>query len=99
MVRLPARRLAMAKAVVICGKLFDGLSDALLGPMEILIEDGVIAEVSRTVGRPADAAVIDLSDRTVAPGFIDTHVHLCLDGLNIDASMSRGLEHLGKICC
>jgi imidazolonepropionase-like amidohydrolase len=73
----------MAKTVIVCGKLFDGLSDAMRGPMEILIEEAAIAEVSNSVGRPADAKVVDLSDRTVCPGFIDTHVHLCVDGLNL----------------
>ena len=74
------RKLAMAKMVIICGKLFDGLSDTMLGPTEILIEDDTIAEVSNSVGRPGGAKVLDLSDRTVSPGFIDTHVHLCVDG-------------------
>lgn len=73
----------MAKTVIICGNLFDGLSDALLGPMEVLIDENAIAEVSRSVGRPGNANVLDLSDRTVSPGFIDTHVHLCVDGLNL----------------
>jgi imidazolonepropionase-like amidohydrolase len=73
----------MAKTVIICGKLFDGLSDVLLGPTEVLIDDDLIAEVSGSVGRPNGAKVVDLSDRTVSPGFIDTHVHLCVDGLNL----------------
>ena len=73
----------MTKTVVICGHLFDGLSDALLGPTEILIEDDTIIEVSNSVGRPADAKIYDLGDRTVSPGFIDTHVHLCVDGLDL----------------
>jgi imidazolonepropionase-like amidohydrolase len=72
----------MTKMVVICGKLFDGLGDALRERMEIRIEDGVIAEVSGAAGRLSGARVIALGDRTVAPGFIDTHVHLCVDGLN-----------------
>ena len=73
----------MAKTVIICGKLFDGLGDTMHGPTEILIEDDAIADVSSSVGRPSGAKVLDLSDRTVSPGFIDTHVHLCVDGLNL----------------
>lgn len=73
----------MTKAVVLCGKLFDGLSDTMVGPSEILIEEDVIVEISRSVGRPQGAKIIDLNDRAVSPGFIDTHVHLCVDGLNL----------------
>jgi imidazolonepropionase-like amidohydrolase len=32
------------------------------------------------VGRPASAAVVDLTKRTVMLGFIDCHVHLTMDG-------------------
>jgi len=74
---------AVTKTVIVCGKLFDGLSDTVRGPMEILIEGDVVVEVSGSVGRPGGAKVIDLSDRAVSPGFIDTHVHLCVDGLNL----------------
>ena len=77
------RKLTMAKTVIICGKLFDGLADKMLGPTEILIEGDTIVEVSGSVGRPGGANVLDLSDRTVSPGFIDTHVHLCVEGLNL----------------
>jgi imidazolonepropionase-like amidohydrolase len=73
----------MSQIVLICGNMFDGLSDRLSGPTEILIEDGVIADIGQTVARPSSVTVIDLGDRTVTPGFIDTHVHLCLDGLNL----------------
>lgn len=73
----------MSKTVLICGRLFDGLGDALIGPAEILIEDGIIADVAQSVARPASATVIDLANRTVTPGFIDAHVHLCLDGLHL----------------
>jgi len=43
----------MTKTVVVCGKLFDGLSDTIRGPAEILIEDDAIAEVSNSV-RPSE---------------------------------------------
>ena len=73
----------MTKTVIICGRLFDGLSDKTLGPTEILIEDDTIVEVSSSVGRPGDAKVLDLTNSTVSPGFIDTHVHLCVGGLDL----------------
>ena len=54
----------MGAYVLVCGKVFDGLSDALTGPAEILVEDNRIAKVERSVGRPPGARVIDLSERT-----------------------------------
>ncbi len=73
----------MSKTVLACARSFDGRSDTLSGPTEILIENDLIAAVGPAVGRPGSATLIDLGDRTVMPGFIDTHVHLCLDGLNL----------------
>ena len=73
----------VSKTVLICARLFDGLSDAITGPIEILIENGVISDIADSVSHPASATVVDLADRTVMPGFIDTHVHLCLDGLDL----------------
>jgi len=73
----------MSKTVLTCARSFDGSSDVLGGPTELLIEDDLIVDAGPSVGRPASATVIDLGDRTLMPGFIDTHVHLCLDGLHL----------------
>jgi len=64
------------QTVLVCGKLFDGNADQLAGPMEILVADGKIAQIGPKVERRAGAVVIDLSDHTVLPGFIDLHVHV-----------------------
>ena len=83
----------MTAVVLICGKVFDGVSDVLTGPSEILVEDNRIARVDQSVARPPGAQVIDLSDRTVSPGFIDTHVHLTMDAANLAA---QTLEFIGR---
>jgi hypothetical protein len=50
----------MSTLVLVCGDAFDGLSDALTGPTEILVEGNHIAKIKRSVGRPPGAEVIDL---------------------------------------
>ena len=42
---------------------------------DVLIEDGKIREVRPNIAAPADAVVVDASNRIVVPGFIDTHSH------------------------
>jgi Protein of unknown function (DUF3363) len=59
----------MTMFVLLCGNVFDGLSDALTGPAEILVESNRITKIGRSVRRPPGAQVIDLSERTVSPGF------------------------------
>jgi imidazolonepropionase-like amidohydrolase len=71
-----ASETATPPTVLVCGKVFDGKSDTLAGPTEILVADGKIVSLGQTVNRPSGAAVIDLSDKTVLPGFIDLHVHI-----------------------
>lgn len=89
----------MSASVLSCGKVFDGISDRLAGPVEILVEGGRIAEIGRSVHRPAGAEVVDLSDRTASPGFIDTHVHLTMDASNLalqtlESSAAKALKGL-----
>src|SRR5438309_7272220 len=89
----------MAAVVLICGKVFDGVSDSLSGKTEILIQDKRITAIASSVEPPPGAQVIDLSDRTVSPGFIDTHVHLAMDASNLAkqtlvSSASKALKGL-----
>lgn len=89
----------MAESVVVCGALFDGVSAELAGHTEILVRDGLIAEMGPAVSRPEGAEVIDLSDRTVSPGFIDTHVHLTMDAgalarQTLDSTATKALSGL-----
>src|SRR5947199_8195313 len=89
----------MSATVLICGNIFDGSSERASGSGEIAVEGNRIASIGRSVQRPAGARIIDLSDRTVAPGFIDTHVYLRMDAANLpqqtlQSSASKALKGL-----
>lgn len=49
------------------GAVLDGVSGKLGDGTEILVRDGLIAEIGRSVDRPDGAEMIDLSERTVVP--------------------------------
>ena len=77
----------MSKTVLLCARLFDGVSDSLAGPTEILIANGVIADIAQAASRPALATASDLGDRTVMPEFTAAHVPLCIDSTGIRHAM------------
>ncbi|MEE8399664.1 MAG: amidohydrolase family protein [Desulfobacterales bacterium] len=55
-------------------------NDQVLEQGTVVVEDDRITSV--TEGKadiPGDAHVISMANRTLLPGFIDTHVHLCFD--------------------
>jgi imidazolonepropionase-like amidohydrolase len=64
--------------VVRTGVLIDGVNRDPLLDHEILIEDGRVVEVAPQVSAAPGTPMLDLSDYTVTPGFIDCHTHLTL---------------------
>jgi imidazolonepropionase-like amidohydrolase len=69
--------LALAQVTVVrVGRLIDPDSGTVLTNQVILIAGGKIQAVGRALALPADAKVIDLSDKTVLPGLIDCHTHV-----------------------
>jgi imidazolonepropionase-like amidohydrolase len=62
--------------VIRAGTLIDGRGGEPMKDAVIIIKDGLIQEVGTGLQVPRGATVIDLSTRTVLPGFIDAHVHL-----------------------
>jgi cytosine/adenosine deaminase-related metal-dependent hydrolase len=66
-------------SILLCGGvvLTHGTNDYVI-PLEadLLIKDGVIAEIKPHIQVSADAKVIDCADMILCPGFIDTHHHL-----------------------
>ncbi len=74
--------LAAAQVTVVrAGRLIDPDSGTVLTNQVILIKDGKVQAVGKELALPADAKVIDLSDKTVLPGLIDCHTHVA-DGQN-----------------
>jgi imidazolonepropionase-like amidohydrolase len=63
-------------AVIHAGTLIDGVSETPRRQVSILVHDDKIVSVEPGFQNPAGAAIIDLADATVLPGFIDCHVHI-----------------------
>lgn len=77
--------------LVHAGALLDRPGRAPRGPSTVLIRDGRIADVrdghigaGEFDGAPSDIQVIDLRDRFVLPGLIDSHVHLDSDHAGVE---------------
>jgi imidazolonepropionase-like amidohydrolase len=81
--------------VLACGNVFDGLSDVLSGPAEIRVEGARIARTERSMERPPGARVLDLSERTMSTGFIDTHIHRTMDAAG-DPIADIGANHMSE---
>jgi imidazolonepropionase-like amidohydrolase len=69
-----------APTYIHAGRLIAVPGKAPLGPTTIIVDNGRIVEVrGGHQPPPAGARAIDLRDRTVLPGLIDSHVHLISD--------------------
>ena len=71
----PSRKIAIR-----AGRLIDGKSDTVALNALILIEGDKIVSVTAGGAPPPGVEIIDLSQSTVLPGFIDTHTHVLLNG-------------------
>jgi len=71
--------LASTQAILV-GNLIPDAASGPTGPAVILVEDGRIKDIAKGTTNPFQAdSVIDLSNQTMVPGFIDLHVHLTGD--------------------
>ena len=80
---------AQADTLIHAGRLVDVAEGKILNKQTIRIEGDRIAAIESGFVTDADAQVVDLSDATVMPGFMDMHVHL-LQELNPPASYAEG---------
>ena len=77
--------------LVHAGHLLDRPGQALRGASTLVIKDGKVLEVLDGFISPErypGAAVVDLRDRYVLPGLIDSHVHLTSDRAGIEGQLA-----------
>ncbi len=80
----------MTHTLIHNGTLIDGTGRAPVPNGAVLLEDNIIRAVgsAQAVQAPVDAVRIDAAGGTILPGFIDTHVHLLFEGINIPQMMA-----------
>ncbi len=62
-------------------RVFDGRSDRLSGPTDVLVRGNAIAAIGTGQQASAGAALIEGHGRTLMPGLIDVHVHLTFSAM------------------
>jgi imidazolonepropionase-like amidohydrolase len=70
--------------------LFNGIDAECTGGADVLVEDGLIREVSDRPLQSAAAQVIDVQGRTLMPGLIDAHVHVYASDVNVQRLEAHG---------
>ncbi len=73
---------------------FDGHSAELLENHHVVVEGGLVREVSAVPVKSAADLRLDLRGRTLMPGLIDCHVHLLLADVNIGRTVKRPKSYL-----
>jgi len=79
-------------------------ANAIDAVQDVLIADGKIARVGRSLAAPADVEVVDASGKIVCPGFIDMHVHLREPGYEYKETVATGTRAAAAggftaVCC
>lgn len=81
-------------------RIFNGLSDRLSAPANVLVEGRIIKTISVSpISPPAGSTVtrVDGSGRTLMPGLIDAHTHIMFETLTQEAVLSADLPFITAI--
>jgi len=66
--------------VIKAGRLIDGQSAEIRTNVIVVVQGNKITAIGEKPDIPEGAVILDLSDKTVLPGFIDAHTHIMVDG-------------------
>jgi len=85
----------MSYTLIHNGTLIDGSGGDPIPDAALLIQDNIIQEAGprAAIDAPADAPVIDAQGGFILPGFIDTHVHFMLEGVNLAQMMGTPFSY------
>src|SRR6516162_9491139 len=67
----------MSQILLKNARVFDGTHAECPDGMQVLVENGMIREVSTGAIKTERARVIDVAGRLLMPGLIDAHIHAC----------------------
>ncbi len=80
-----------ASSIILQPKNILDVDDGTLYESQILIEDGIIVEIGKNISkRNKDIETLELSELTIMPGLMDSHVHL------IGNTELKGYESIGE---
>jgi len=79
----------MTQTILENARIFDGTSADCAEGMSVLVENGLIREVSDRPIRAEGARHLDVAGKTLMPGLIDLHIHAYFSDLNAKVVDSR----------
>jgi len=68
--------------VIKAGRLIDGQSAEIRSNVILVVQGNKITALGEHADIPKDVIILDLSDKTVLPGFIDAHTHIMLNSMD-----------------
>ena len=89
MTRLAMRRAEPVTALIRGARLLDPV-EGLDVTADLLIHDGVVAQIGDRLDAPEGARVVDGAGKTVLPGLVDPHVHLRVPGQEYKEDCATG---------
>lgn len=74
------------------GTVFDGSGQRAGLVADVLVRDGIVAQIGLDLAAPDDALVVDAAGRWVLPGFIDLHTHYDAE-LELAPELGESVRH------
>jgi imidazolonepropionase-like amidohydrolase len=81
-------------------RIFDGKSDTLTAPSNVLVRGNKIERISTepiATDRRADTKIIDGKGRTLMPGLIDAHVHTMMESIPLVVGLTSDIGYINLV--